>query len=678
MCTHKAYTPTKEKVFELISDYQPAGDQPNAIKEIVNGYNSKEMNQVLLGVTGSGKTFTMAQTIQAIQKPTLIMAPNKTLAAQLFGEMKTFFPNNAVEYFVSYYDYYQPEAYIARTDTYIEKESSINEQIDRMRHSATRSLIERRDVIIVSSVSCLYGIGDVETYQSMTIKVQVGYSYPQKELLQKLVELQYKRNDLDFQRGFFRVSGDIIDIFPAHLDDRAWRLSFFGDELETIDEFDPLTGQNFIHLDQITVFANSHHVTPKPTLHQAIENIQQDLTQQVELFKSTNKLLEAQRIEQRVQFDLEMMQATGICPGIENYSRYLTGRKPGMPPPTLFEYFPKDSLLILDESHVMIPQINGMYKGDRSRKETLAEHGFRLPACIDNRPLKFEEWNNMRPPTLYVSATPGPWELEQTEGVFTEQIIRPTGLLDPVCEIRPVENQVDDLISEAKNYAKNNQRILITTLTKKMAENLADYLHESGVKCRYIHSDIDTIERIEIMRDLRMGVFDALIGINLLREGLDIPECALVAILDADKEGFLRSKTSLIQTIGRAARNVNGRVLLYADTMTQSLKSALKETSRRREKQQKYNAANGITPETIKKSINDILSSVFEADYVKVSTKFDHLLSPHETIEQKIEKLELEMKKAASELEFEKASEYRDEIFRLQECQLELPQYKKR
>lgn len=664
----KTYIP-----FEIASEFTPAGDQPEAISELVEGIENNLRDQVLLGVTGSGKTFSMAHIIAQVQKPTLIMAPNKTLAAQLYGEMKSFFPNNAVEYFVSYYDYYQPEAYVPRTDTYIEKETSINEQIDRMRHSATRSLVERQDVIIVSSVSCLYGIGDVETYQSMTFKLETGESYPQDKLFRRFVELQYKRVNTDLFRGYFRVRGDYIEIFPAHLENQAWRLSFFGDELETIEEFDPLTGKKSKDLEQITLFANSHYVTSKPSMQQAMEQIKVDLKQQLEVFHEENKLLEAQRLEQRVRFDLEMMAATGMCQGIENYSRYLTGRKPGDPPPTLFEYIPKDSLIFIDESHVTVPQINGMYKGDLQRKSTLAEFGFRLPACKDNRPLKFEEWDMLRPQTVFVSATPGPWELEQTQGIFSEQIIRPTGLLDPICHVRPIEDQVDDVIHEAKECAKKNQRVLITTLTKKMAENLSEYLHETGMKCRYIHSDVDTLERIEILRDLRLGVFDVLVGINLLREGLDIPECAMVAILDADKEGFLRSKTSLIQTIGRAARNVNGKVILYADKMTDSLKAALEETQRRREKQQKYNAANGITPETIQKSITDVLESVYEGDYVTIETNQDPALSdPNESIEDKIIKLEKMMKEAAQELEFEKAAEYRDELTRLKEKQIGL------
>ena len=655
--------------FSLESNFVPTGDQPKAIEELITGIKNKDKDQVLLGVTGSGKTFTMAHVINSLNRPSLIMAPNKTLAAQLYGEMKDFFPNNAVEYFVSYYDYYQPEAYVPRSDTYIEKESSINDQIDRMRHSATRALLERQDVIIIASVSCIYGIGSVETYSKMIVNLKIGEEVSRQKLLRQFTELQYTRNDMSFVRGTFRVRGDSIEIFPAHLESIAWRITLFGDEIEEIYEVDALTGEKLAKLKTVKIYANSHYVTPRPTLNEAIKSIKEELKVHLEILYKNNKLVEAQRLEQRTNFDIEMMLAAGTCPGIENYSRYLSGRNPGEPPPTLFEYLPDNALVFTDESHITVSQIGAMYKGDFRRKSTLSEYGFRLPSCLDNRPLKFEEWEAFRPQTIHVSATPGDWELNKTNGVFIEQALRPTGLVDPEIIIRPTKTQVDDLIYETKEQSKKGNRVLITTLTKKMAEALSEYMFEAGLKVRYIHSDVDTLERIEIIRDLRLGVFDALIGINLLREGLDIPECALVAILDADKEGYLRSKTSLIQTIGRAARHVEGKVVLYADTITGSMKYAIDETERRRRKQIEYNKTNNITPKTVISKISDILAELNNNEGNEKNKKSNQT---GKTIKQSIEELEIEMDKAASNLEFEEAAKIRDEIKKLKQKELGL------
>ena len=649
--------------FKIESPFEPSGDQPEAIRDLCEGIERGEKNQVLLGVTGSGKTFTMAKVIEQCQRPSLIMAPNKILAAQLYSEMKEFFPNNHVEYFVSYYDYYQPEAYVPKTDTYIEKDSALNEQIDRMRNAATRNILENNDVIIVASVSCIYGLGDVESYAAMTLPLAVGDNVEPRNVYKRLTELQYERNQTNFVRSTFRVQGDTLDIFPAHYEDRAWRISFFGDEIDDIYEFDSLTGKKTASLQKVTVYPANHYVTPRPAISQAITGIRKELAETVENFKNNNKLLEAQRIEQRTRFDLEMLETTGHCKGIENYSRYLTGRKPGEPPPTLFEYLPPNALIFIDESHISVPQIGGMFRGDYNRKKTLSEYGFRLPSCVDNRPLKFEEWNMMRGQTVFVSATPGDWELEQSKGVFAEQVIRPTGLTDPVCVVRPVENQVDDLMEECRKVIAKKERVLVTTLTKKMAEDLTEYLNENGIKVRYLHSDIDTLERIEIIRDLRLGVFDVLVGINLLREGLDIPECSLVAILDADKEGFLRSTRSLIQTIGRAARNAEGKVILYADRMTGSIEAAREETNRRREKQIKYNTEHGITPKTIKKSIASSLKEMTEGDFIKDDSKEVEDLK---NIDKKLKEYNRKMKEAAQNLEFEEAMVYRDKIKELE------------
>ena len=665
----------QSKPFRLDTDFTPAGDQPEAIQALVGGLKDGLSDQVLLGVTGSGKTFTMAHIIQETQRPALILAPNKTLAAQLYGEFKSFFPDNAVEYFVSYYDYYQPEAYVPRNDLFIEKDSQINEQIDRMRHAATRALFERKDVIIVASVSCIYGIGSKEDYMAMAFAIEKGGQMDRDDLIRKLVELQYTRNDIAFERGTFRVRGDCVELFPAHFEDRAWRIDFFGDEIDKITEFDPLTGEKFTDLEGVRIFANSHYITPGPTMAQAIKNIKNDLKIQLDFFEKNNKLLEAQRLDQRTQFDIEMLTATGSTKGIENYSRYLTGRAPGEPPPTLIEYLPEDALMFLDESHVMLPQLRAMYNGDFGRKSTLVEYGFRLPAAVDNRPLKFEEWNEMRHQTIFVSATPGPWELEQTGGEFVEQVVRPTGLIDPPVEVRPTENQVDDLMHEAKEVISQGGRLLVTTLTKKMAEALTEYLNENGIAVRYIHSDVDTLERIEIMQDLRKGEFDVLVGINLLREGLDIPECMRVMILDADKEGFLRSKTSLVQTIGRAARNVDGKAILYADNVTESMQYAMDETNRRRAKQEVYNAEHGITPESVKKNLSSVLDSVYEqADRVQVPTLHDsaaqEFIDDPAAMAKHIETLKKQMLEHAANLEFEDAARLRDEIKQLEEADL--------
>ncbi|SLN55675.1 UvrABC system protein B [Pseudoruegeria aquimaris] len=657
--------------FVMHTAFEPAGDQPNAIRELAQGVLDGERNQVLLGATGTGKTFTMAKVIEETQRPAIILAPNKTLAAQLYGEFKGFFPENAVEYFVSFYDYYQPEAYVPRTDTFIEKDSAINEQIDRMRHSATRALLERDDVIIIASVSCIYGIGSPETYTEMTQDLEVGKEYDQREVMKGFVAQQYRRADNAFSRGAFRVRGDSLEIWPSHLEDRGWRFSFFGEELEQITEFDTLTGERTATLEKVRVYANSHYVTPRPTLVQAIKGIKQELALRLKQFEEEGKLLEAQRLEQRTKFDLEMLEAQGYCNGIENYSRYLTGRAPGEPPPTLFEYIPDNAIVFADESHVSVPQIGGMYRGDHRRKFTLAEHGFRLPSCMDNRPLKFEEWDAMRPQSVFVSATPAAWELEQAGGVFTEQVIRPTGLLDPEVEIRPVEMQVDDLLDEIRRVTERGFRTLVTVLTKRMAEDLTEYLHEQGIKVRYMHSDIDTLERIEILRDLRLGAFDVLVGINLLREGLDIPECGLVAILDADKEGFLRSETSLIQTIGRAARNAEGKVIMYADRITGSMERALRETERRREKQMAYNLEHGITPETVKKNVEDVLAGLYDGD-VDMNRVTATIEKPMHgaNLMAHLEGLRAEMRKAAENLEFEEAARLRDEIKRLEAVDL--------
>ena len=670
--SNKKLIPSDNQPFKIISDFKESGDQPNAINTIVKNIKKGEREQVLLGVTGSGKTFTMARVIEELQRPSLIMAPNKTLAAQLYGEMKSLFPNNKVEYFVSYYDYYTPEAYVPRSDTYIEKESSINEQIDRLRHSATRSLVERRDTIIVASVSCIYGIGSVDAYSSMSFTLSKNEKISREIIIRKLVDLLYKRRDMDFKRGSFRAKGDILEIFPSHYEDRSWKISLFGDEIESIIEIDPLTAEKIQILENVRIFANSHYVTPKPTIKKALGQIKEDLKKQLSVFEYEKKLLEKQRLDERTNFDIEMIETTGSCSGIENYSRYLSGRKPGEPPPTLYEYIPEDALLFVDESHLTCSQIAGMYKGDFSRKSTLSKYGFRLPSCLDNRPLKREEWDAMRPQTIFVSATPSEYELNKTKGIFIEQVIRPTGLVDPPIEIHPTEHQIDHLIDQCKSAIEKKHRVMITTLTKKMAEDLTEYMHEEGFKVRYLHSEIDTLERIAIIRDLRLGVFNILIGINLLREGLDIPECALVAILDADKEGYLRSKTSLIQTIGRAARNVDSRVIMYADNKTKSMLQAIEETQRRREKQLKYNKINNITPSSIKKNIDEILDNIAEQDHFTVEVENVKELVGKD-LDNFINKLDSEMKDLASKLEFEKAAKIRDEINRLKAKQVGVP-----
>ena len=661
------------KPFILHSDFKPAGDQPQAIEELTRNIVEGETNQVLLGATGTGKTFTMVKVIETLQRPAIVIAPNKTLAAQLYGEFKSFFPENSVEYFVRYYDYYQPEAYVPRTDTYVEKEAQINEHIDRMRHSATRALLEKDDVVIVASVSCIYGIGSFESYSDMSLDLIAGHEYDQRKVINNLVEQQYRRNDTFFQRGCFRVRGDIVEIWPAHYEDRAWRLSFFGDEVETVQEFDPLTGEVFDNLDQIRVYANSHYVTPHPTILQAIENIKVELRHRLAHLTEAGKLLEAQRLEQRTNFDLEMLTAAGVCKGIENYSRYLTGRNPGEPPPTLLEYLPEQAIMFIDESHVTVSQLGGMYKGDYRRKSTLSEHGFRLPSCIDNRPLKFEEWETYRPQTVFVSATPGDWELQKTEGVVVEQIVRPTGLLDPEIVVRPVTHQVDELLEEIRIVTQKGYRVLVTTLTKRMAEDLTEYLHEQGIRVRYLHSDVETLERIEIIRDLRLGTFDVLVGINLLREGLDIPECGLVAILDADKEGFLRSERSLIQTVGRASRNAEGKVIMFADKITRSMEAAISETERRREKQKKYNEEHGIVAQTVQKNITDAFAGVYSSDIDANRITAD--LETHKigaNLQAHLDDLRKQMYKAAENLEFEDAARIRDENKRLETVELVL------
>ena len=654
-----------KKIFDLQSDYKPMGDQPQAISELVAGVRDGRRSQVLLGVTGSGKTFTMANVIAELGRPAMIMAPNKILAAQLYTEMKSFFPNNHVEYFVSYYDYYQPEAYLPTTDTYIDKDASINEQLDRMRHSATRAMLEERDVVVVSSVSSIYGMGSPEQYSGMKVVLRTGDKIGLADVVRSLVDIQYKRNDVAFERGCFRVRGDTLDLFPSHSQDRGWKISFWGDEIEDIWEFDTLTGAKLQKLDRVAVYPNTHYATPMPSILQAIGQIRADLAERLKYFHDNMKYIEEQRLRERVNFDIEMMESTGTCRGIENYSRYLSGRAPGQPPPTLFEYLPDDAVLFIDESHVTVPQISAMSRGDRVRKETLSQYGFRLPACIDNRPLTFEEWDTLRPQTIFVSATPAEWELNQSGGIVSEQVIRPTGLLDPECEVRPTEHQVDDLLAEVK---KIKGRVLVTTLTKKMAEQLTDYFVENGVRAKYLHSDIETLERIELLRDLRLGKFDVLVGINLLREGLDVPECELVAIMDADKEGFLRSTRSLIQTIGRAARNANGRVILYADVMTDSMKSALGETARRREKQMAYNCAHNITPKTVTKAVfAEVGDKNEKTDKKRKFVYTSDGVMDAETLRRDIKKLTKQMRDAAEDLDFERAAELRDAIHKMED-----------